>query len=160
MKPLLIVLGLALLATTATAQEAAVRGFAGAAATSSVDREWYAAAGAGVTIDLGTPWLSAGGQGEVLMSWPYFAGRGAVFGQFNALSRSTVRPFVLGGIGFGEESGPLVGGGIELRTPDSRHGVRLTVEDYLIRYDDYSSPALQPVRTTGHQVALRVSVLF
>jgi hypothetical protein len=160
MKPFLTVLALLLVAHPAGAQGLAVRGFAGVAATSTVNREWYQGAGGGVTVDLGTPWVGAGAQGEALISWPYFAGRGAVFGQFNAVPRSSVRPFVLAGTGFGEDSGPLVGAGVEVHAPNSRHGFRLSVEDYVHRYTAYSLATLQPVKTTGHQVAVRVALLF
>jgi len=160
MRPLFAAFALFLVARPAVAQGILIRGFAGGAATSSVDREWYTGAGGGVLVDPGTPWVSVGAQGEALISWPYFAGRGAVFGQFNAAPHSTVRPFVLAGAGFGEEGGPLLGGGVEFRVPGSRRGFRVSVEDYVDRYIRYSPGEMQPVKTTGHQVALRAAVLF
>jgi hypothetical protein len=62
-----------------------------------------------------------------------FAGRGAVFAQGNLLARKPVRPFVLAGVGFGEDGGTLVGAGLEVRSPDTRIGFRVTVEDYVAR---------------------------
>jgi hypothetical protein len=147
-------------ASTASAQDA--RGFVGAAVSSNISHDHYAGVGGGVTIDLGTPWISAGGQGEALVSWPYFAGRGALFAQGNLAHTARFRPFVLGGYGFGEDAGPLVGGGVELREPQTRYGFRISVEDYVVRYDAaYESyVAGHPVTRTGHQVAIRASLLF
>ena len=111
--------------------------------------------GGGAVVDLGQPWVSAGAQGEAFMSWPYFAGRGAVFAQGNLLAHKPVRPFVLAGVGFGEDGGTLVGAGLELRSPGTRIGLRVTVEDYFTR----------PSRRYGQQpavnrIALRAGVLF
>lgn len=150
---------LTVFADLGSAQDA--RGFLGAAVSSSVNREWYAAVGGGMTIDLGTPWLSGGGQAEALISLPYVAGRGAIFGQFNVIPRSHIRPFVLGGAGFGEDSGRLVGAGIEFRDRANRYGFRMTVEDYLTRYETYSAPPVtRSSVVTGHQIAIRGAMLF
>jgi hypothetical protein len=135
------------------------RGFVGAGPSSTVDREWYATVGGGAVVDLGTPWLSGGGQVEALISWPYFAGRGALFGQANLVPRAPMRPFVIGGIGMGEDAGPLVGAGLEVRGRSGRGGVRVSVEDFLARYHSYQPSGMFRVRT-GHQIAVRASVLF
>ena len=148
-------IGLVLLAGAAPISAQEIRGFASAAASSDVNHQHYPAFGGGVIADLGQPWLSAGAQGEVLVSWPYFAGRGAIFGQGNLAPKGAVRPFVLAGIGFGEEGGPMFGGGVELRAPNQRIGLRVAVEDYVVRFQGYQRPW-----ATGHQVAVRAGILF
>lgn len=135
------------------------RGFIGAGSSSTLNREWYGTVGGGALVDLGTPWLSAGGQVEALISWPYAAGRGALFGQANLVSRAPIRPFVIGGIGMGEDAGPLVGAGIEVRPHAGRGGLRVSVEDFAARYNSYEPSGTFRART-GHQIAVRASVLF
>jgi hypothetical protein len=148
------VLALLAAAPCASAQTAA-RGFAFGGMMSEGYSEWFPAFGGGAVVDLGQPWVSAGAQGETFMSWPYFAGRGAVFAQGNLLARKSVRPFVLAGIGFGEDGGTLVGAGLEVRSPDTRLGFRVTVEDYLTRRSD-----LYGQLPRVHRIALRAGVLF
>ena len=78
---------------------------------------------------------------------------------------------MLGGIGFGESDGPMIGGGVELRALNRRLGVRVTVEDYLLRIDGlpcesfglHSYCESNPRQARGyvdHQLAVRVGVLF
>jgi hypothetical protein len=153
----LAVLLIASICGRAAAQDA--RGYVGASFSSNVNQDRYAGVGAGGTIDLGTPWLSAGGQGEALISWPYFAGRGALFGQANVANSSPYRPFVMVGAGLGEEAGFLLGAGVEMRQRGSRYGFRVNVEDYLTRYDSYAG-AGPAIARTGHQVVVRGSLLF
>lgn len=136
----------------ASAQD--LRGFATAAVTSDVNNQHFPTFGGGVVVDLGQPWISAGGQGEALVSWPYFAGRGSLFAQGNLTAKRPVRPFVLAGVGFGEEGGRMFGGGVEFRPLNQRRGVRVSVEDYGVRYRGFDG------RRTGHQVAVRAGILF
>ena len=140
--------------TTHSASAQEVRGFATAGVTSDVNDQRFPAFGGGAIVDLGQPWVSAGAQGEVFVSWPYFAGRGAVFGQGNLAPKKLVRPFVLAGLGFGEEAGPMFGGGVEVRPPNQRIGFKVTVEDYVIRINGFEGAR------TGHQVAIRAGILF
>jgi hypothetical protein len=145
---------LALLAGVSRASAQAVRGFASAGYTSDLNEQRYPAFGGGVLVDLRQPWVSAGAQGDAFVSWPYFGGRAAVFGQGNVVPKGPVRPFVLAGVGFGEDSGPMLGAGVEVRPPNQRIGLRVAVEDYMRRYNAFGGPK------TGHQVAVRVGILF
>lgn len=148
-----------------------VRGFVTGGVISDVNHQRFPSAGGGVLVDVGQPWLSIGAQGETFWQWPYFAGRGTVFGQGNLNPKGRIRPFVLGGVGFGETAGPMFGGGVELRPPNGSLGLRVSVEDYLSRIGglDCASYGLQsycegnPREARGyieHQVAVRVGVLF
>ncbi len=123
------------------AQAQEFRGFAGAGMASDLNSR-YPSFGGGVLIDLPTDWLSAGAQGDMFVSWPYVAGRGAAFGQVNVVRRGTFRPFLVGGYGWGELAGPLVGAGLDVRFPARRLGLRASVEDYLIRAAACSSVLL------------------
>ena len=91
-----------------------VQGFAAAGAQTNSFGETFPVFTAGATVDLGRRWISAGGQGDLFVSWPYFAGRGTVFGQLRPFPRRRVSPIVLGGVGFGEVSGPMLGAGLEV----------------------------------------------
>jgi hypothetical protein len=144
-----------------------VHGFAGAGVSSDINSR-YPAFGGGVLVDLPTSWLSAGAEGDVFVSWPYFGGRGAVFGQANVLRGRAVRPFVLAGYGWGESAGPMIGGGLELRV-HGPFGVRASVEDYLVRLRGFGCGSLDPQANchvdggrldTRHQIATRFSLLF
>ena len=157
-------------AQTVSAQN--LRGFAGAGAMQDVNSEQFPAFGGGMLIDVGTPWISAGAQGEAFVSWPYFGGRGSVFGQGNVMPKSVVRPFVLAGVGFGESSGPLFGGGVEVGPQGGRLGLRVAVEDYVARVGGFNCTALGYSagdcagfphggnEYTAHQVTFRVGVVF
>ena len=90
----------------------------------------------GVTLDLPTEWVSAGAMGDLFMSWPYFGGRATLFGQGNLMRRQKVRPFVLGGVGWGEFAGPMFGGGIEIRSAKGL-GLRVSVQDYLAKIEGF-----------------------
>jgi len=148
-----------------------VRGFAGAGVASDLNSR-YPAFGGGVLVDLPSSWLSAGVEGDVFVSWPYFGGRGAMFGQVNVVGRRAVRPFVLAGYGWGESAGPMIGGGIELRVPGRRLGLRATVEDYLVRLGGFDCGSLGYTQSycdaelhggraeTRHQIATRFSLSF
>jgi opacity protein-like surface antigen len=152
-----------LVANAAAAQE--VRGFVTGGVTGDVNGERFPAFGGGAVVDLGTPWLSAGGQGEAFFSGPYAAGRGAVFGQGNIPAGPLVRGIVLGGLGFGEDSGPMFGGGLEIRPTGTRIGLRVTVEDFVGRLYGYSCPtqfAFCQSTPDGylHQVVFRAGITF
>jgi hypothetical protein len=118
-----------------------LRGFVAAGVMSDPNGQRFPAFGGGVLIDLGQPWLSAGGEGEMFVSWPYFAGRGAVFAQGNVMRRGPLRPFVVGGMGFGESAGPMFGAGIDVRPGNRRIGVRAAVEDYLAHVEGFDCAA-------------------
>jgi hypothetical protein len=147
------------------------RGFIAGGVTSEGNSQQFPSAGGGVLVNVGQPWVSAGAQAETFWQWPYFAGRGTLFAQGNLIPKGRVRPFVLGGIGFGEASGPMIGAGVEIRPTNGRHGLRLSVEDYLLRIDGLpcqsfglqSYCAANPRQGSGyieHQVAVRAGVLF
>ena len=53
------------------------------------------------------------------------------------MPKSVVRPFVLAGVGFGESSGPLFGGGVEVGPQGGRLGLRVAVEDYVARVSGF-----------------------
>ena len=148
-----------LLTSARPASAQSVRGWAFTGKTSDVNGQNFAAAGGGVLVEVGQPWLLAGMQGEALFQLPYVSGRGAVFGEGRILPRSPYRPFVIGGIGFGQDAGPLIGAGIEVGAPNSRWGLRMTVEDY-VRRIGYSLGAFQPTSEVRHQVAVRFGITF
>ena len=148
-----------------------VRGFVTGGVISDVNRQRVPSAAGGVLVDVGQPWLSVGAQGETFWQWPYFAGRGTLFGQGTLIPKGPIRPFLLGGVGFGETDGPMFGAGVEMRPPNRRVGLRMSVEDYLARIGalDCGSYGLQsycdenPRAARGyieHQVTFRVGVLF
>ena len=147
-----------------------IRGFATGGVASDVNNERSPSAGGGIVLNLGQPWLSVGVQGETFWQEGYFTGRGAVFGQGNLIPNGRIRPFVLGGIGFGESAGTMFGGGVELRQPNRRLGLRVSVEDYLSKVDGidcaggwepYCEANAREARDSiRHQVTLRVGILF
>lgn len=149
-----LVTALVLIAGVHSASAQDVRGITFGGVTGDANGQQFPAFGGGVLVDLGQPWVSAGAQGEAFVSWPYFAGRAALFGQGNLAPGKLVRPFVLAGVGLGEYSGPMFGGGVEFRPPQQRVGFRVAVEDYTIRYQRFDGG------TTHHQVALHVGVIF
>lgn len=158
------------LAPRAEAQE--WRGFANAGVMSDVNEQRFPSFAGGVLFDLPTSWVSAGAQGEVFVSWPYAAGRGAVFGQANVVRRGAVRPFLLAGYGWGESAGMMFGGGVEVRVPNRRIGLRATVEDYVTQVagfdcgylgysQSYCDQSLRGGRAYAvHQLAVRVGIVF
>ena len=164
-----VVVSLTTLASTASAQN--VRGFVSGGVISDVNHDSFPSVGGGMVVNLGQPWVAAGVQAETFWQWPYFAGRVALFGQGNIVPRGRFRPFVLAGYGFGETAGTLVGGGIEFRPLHHRAGLRISVEDYLVRIRglDCGSFGLQSYCDAnpraargyiGHQVAVRAGVTF
>ena len=168
---LAVLLALVTHAGVATVSAQDLRGFVAGGVTSEVTQQRFPSAGGGVLVNVGQPWVSAGAQAETFWQWPYFAGRGTLFAQGNLIAKGRVRPFVLGGVGFGESAGPMIGGGVELRPLNRRLGLRVSIEDYLSRIDGLpcESFGLQsycdanPRAAHGylqHQVAVRVGVLF
>jgi hypothetical protein len=166
----LVALGAALLAGDVSAQ--ALRGFAGGGMVKDLNGQTFPAVSGGAVVDLPTSWFSAGAQGDMFISWPYFAGRGTVFGQVNVIRRGPVRPFLLGGFGFGEDGGPMIGGGVDVRVPNQRIGLRVSVEDYLAHVGGFDCFGLGYTQAycdanlkggrpyTAHQTSLRVALLF
>ncbi len=166
----LIVVGVLAQAGAVSAQQ--VRGFAGGGIVSDLNDQRFATILGGAVVDLPTSWFSAGGQADMFISWPYVAGRGTVFGQVNIVGRGPVRPFLLGGYGFGEDAGPMIGGGVEVRPPNRRLGLRVSVEDYLASVGGFDCVGLGYTQSycdtnlkggradTGHQVTVRIAVLF
>lgn len=154
-----LLVGSALLgrARPTVAQE--IRGFVGGGMMADVNDQRFPAFGGGVLLDSPTEWVSAGAQGEMFVSWPYFAGRGAVFGQVNPVQRGPLRPFLMAGYGFGESGGLLVGAGLEVRSRDRRRGLRASVEDYFAQVQQY--PFRAGARSIiGHQLTVRVGLVF
>ena len=145
---------LALLAGAPIASAQEFRGFVAAGVSSDPNQDQYPSFGGGLLVDIGQRWVSAGVQGETLISWPYVNGRLAFFGQGNLTQGKPITPFVLAGVGIGEYSGGLYGGGVEIRPAGQRLGLRVAFEDYLTRYRKYDGSM------THHQVGLRVGVLF
>jgi hypothetical protein len=145
-----------------------IRGFVNGGVMGDMNNQHFPAVAGGALVDLGQPWVSAGAQGEVFMSWPYFGGRGAAFGQGNLVTRGPVRPFLLGGFGWGESAGPMFGAGVDLASPEHRVGFRVSVEDYLARVSGFDCAVFGGCQTaphggrpfTGHQVTVRVGILF
>ena len=137
-----------------------VSGFAGVSLASEMNGQHFPALGGGVVVDLPGSWLSAGAQGETLVSWPYFGGRGALFGQVRIGGRRTIAPLALAGYGFGEAAGPMFGGGVELRSPAARFGLRATVEDYVARVNGFDFNENGVRLYSAHQLSLRIAFLF
>jgi hypothetical protein len=66
----------------------------------------------------------------------------------------------MGGVGFGEDAGPLIGGGLEVGAPNSRLGLRMSVEDYVRRVNVYSFGIASGDSELRHQVAVRFGMTF
>lgn len=149
-----------ILTSSRSASAEPLRGWAFTGRTIDINAQSFPAAGGGVLLEVWRPWLLAGAQGEALFQLPYVAGRGAVFGEGRLLPASPYRPFVMGGIGFGEAAGPLIGAGIEIGAPNSRWGLRMTLEDYVGRLDGYSFAGVTRDPEIRHQVAFRFGITF
>ena len=158
-------------ATTSSVLAQDIRGFVTGGVISDTNHQHFPSFGGGIRVDLGQPWVSAGAQAETFWQWPYFAGRGTVFGQGNLAPGGRIRPFVLAGLGFGETAGPMVGGGLEFGSRHQGVGLRISVEDYVLRIGglDCGSFGLQsycdanPRAARGyieHQLTVRAGVLF
>jgi len=146
---------LALLACARPVSAQDARGFIGGGTAEDGYSNAYPSFGGGFLMNVGQPWVSAGAQADGFVSWPYFAGRGALFAQGNLLPKGVVRPFVLAGGSFGEMAGPMLGGGIEIRPAGSSIGFRVSVEDYVQRYRGLYSPS-----STINQLSVRAAVVF
>ena len=92
----------------------------------------FATVGGGVLFDLFGGWLSIGGQGDAFFSGGYIAGRGTPFVQANFTRRRTLRPFLAAGKSFGEIDGPMIGGGLDVRSPTRRLGFRGVLQTYRV----------------------------
>src|SRR4030095_530340 len=79
-------------------------------------------------FDLINSWVSVGGEGDLFVSDGYGAGRAGPIGQFNFIRHRALRPFVIGGVAWGENDGPMVGSGMELWARD-RIGFRVSAQD-------------------------------
>ena len=90
--------------------------------------EGFPTIGGGVLFDVVRGWVSVGAQGDLFFSNGYVAGRGGVLAQANVIRHRAVRPFVVGGYGWGEDAGSTFGGGIEVWS--GRVGFRASVQDY------------------------------
>jgi hypothetical protein len=73
---------------------------------SDLNNQRFAGIGGGVVFDLINSWLSVGGQGDLFVSDGYVAGRAGPIGQFNFIRHRALRPFVIGGVAWGENDGP------------------------------------------------------
>ncbi len=149
----------------------AVEGFATGNLHRDVNEQPFGGAGGGVLVHLGR-WVAVGGEGDLFISIPYFAGRGTLFGQANLRPGTTVRPIVIGGISGGEESGPMLGGGVEIRPSRRRVGLRATVQDHLARLSGIDCAYFGIDRPTcdaqfhggrpwtGHQLTFSVGIVW
>ena len=106
------------------------RGFIMFGISSDVNDQHFPGIGGGVLFDLAKSWVSVGGQGDIFFSNGYVAGRGGPIAQANLTRHRAFRPFAIGGFGWGEESGPMFGAGIDVASR-GRIGFRASVQDYL-----------------------------
>ena len=104
------------------------QGFVTGGISTGENDERFPTVGGGVLFDVARGWVSAGAQGDLFFSNGYVAGRGGVLAQANVIRRRAVRPFVVGGFGWGEDAGPTFGAGIEVWS--GRVGFRASVQDY------------------------------
>jgi hypothetical protein len=158
--PLIAATAIAILTAAGPVSAQELRGFAFAGSTSDMNSQRYPGFGGGVVVDLGQPWLAAGAQGETFFQLPYFTGRGALFAEGRVMPRSAIRPFMMGGIGFGQDAGPMIGAGVEMRMPGSRVAFRLAIEDYVRRADFYAFGSGRFQSEVRHQIATRIGVSF
>ena len=109
-----------------------LRGFITAGGSSDLNT-YHPAIDIGVLRDAFTTWVSAGAEADIMFGNGYVSGRGAVFGQANLYPRRNIRPFLLGGFGWGEDSGPVLGAGLEVWAK-RRVGLRLNVRDFVAQF--------------------------
>ena len=154
-KTLLIASGILVLSLTGPRVLSAQRlhGFLTPGVHSDLNDQSFAGIGGGALFDLMGSRISVGGQADLFISQGYFAGRVGPVGQFNVLRRGIVRPFAIGGFAWGESSGPMLGGGLELR-PRGRIGFRVSVQDYFARVGGYRGTP----DTTAHQVSVQAGI--
>jgi hypothetical protein len=148
-----------------------VFGYTAFSINSDLNDQVFSGASGGVLIDVAHSWVSAGAEADLFVSWPYFAGRGGTFAQVNVVRRSPFRIFAMGGFSWGEQSGPMVGAGVELWTR-GRLGLRATVQDYLARVEGFGCGTFgldQPYcdanfhggrAYTAHQPTVRIGIIW
>ena len=105
------------------------QGFVTGGSSVGVNSERFPTIGGGVLFDVARGWASVGAQGDVFFSNGYATGRAGVLAQANVIRRRAVRPFVVGGFGWGEDAGSTFGAGIEVWS-GGRVGFRASVQDY------------------------------
>src|SRR3954447_4145431 len=108
-----------------------LQGFVTGGSSAGENGEQFPTIGGGLLIDVARGWVSAGGQADVFFSNGYATGRGGVLAQANIVRRRAVRPFIVGGFGWGEDAGPTFGAGIEVWS--GRVGFRASVQHYETR---------------------------
>jgi hypothetical protein len=148
-----------------------LRGLGNLSINSDLNGQVFTGVSGGVLLDLAHAWLSAGAEGDLFISWPYFAGRGGPIVQVNLVRHAPVRIFAIAGMSWGEQAGPMFGGGIEVWT-QGRFGLRATVQDYLasVAGFDCGYYGLDPASCdsnfhggrsfTGHQPTVRIGVVW
>ena len=109
-----------------------LHGFVTPGIHSDLNNEHFAGVGSGLLFDWLDSRISVGAKADLFISGGYFAGRGGPIGQFNFIRSRGLRPFAIGGIAWGENDGPMLGGGVEF-WPQGPFGFRATVEDYFNR---------------------------
>jgi hypothetical protein len=109
-----------------------LRGFTTVSINGEQNGQTFSGASGGVLLDLADAWLSVGAEADLFVAWPYFAGRVGPLVQVNVVRHAPVRVFAIAGHSWGEQAGPMIGGGVEFRTR-RRVGFRATVQDYLAR---------------------------
>lgn len=167
--PLLVAAFLCAAPRTAAAQQ--LLGFAAFTINRDVNGSQYAGAAGGVLVDVARSWISLGAQGDLFVSIPYVAGRGGPLVQLNIVRHERIRVFGIGGMGWGEQEGPMFGGGLDV-WPSRRVGIRATVQDYLVRIQGFDCATLGYDRTycdaslhggstyTGHQPSFQIGVIW
>ena len=145
-------------------------GFATLSHNSDLNGQRFGGASGGVLVDLARAWISVGAEADLFVSWPYFAGRVGPLVQVNLLRGAPVRIFALTGTSWGEQAGPMIGGGVEVWT--RRIGFRATVQDYLARVEgiDCGLYGIDPQSCetgfhggrpwTSHQPTVQVGIVF
>jgi hypothetical protein len=144
--------------------------FASVGFVSDLNAERFPSVAGGAVVDLVHARIAVGAQAHVFFSPPYAAGRGVGLVQGTVFRNRAGRIFLLGGQGFGEESGPMVGGGVTIG-PERRVALRLTIEDYLARIGGFDcgrfgySPSECAARHDGrsftaHQLSAYVGIAW
>lgn len=146
-------------------------GFGTFSINSDLNGQVFNGVSGGILIDLAHSWVSVGAEADLFVAWPYFAGRGGPVAQLNFLRRAPVRVFALSGLSWGEQAGPMIGGGVELWTK-RRVGFRATVQDYLARVEgidcahfgidsQYCAASFHGGRPyTAHQPTVQVGIVW
>lgn len=115
---------------------AQTRGFVTLGVTTGLNRDYFAGPGGGALFAIGDSPVSVGAKGDLFFSNGYASGRGGPVVQATFNRARPVRPFVIGGIAWGEESGYTFGGGLEI-WGEGRLGFRAGIQDYKRRYGSH-----------------------